>query len=81
MQEAAPFRSCHPGRYFCYMKPKKVQMEDQGTSKLHEDDPELEREFRMLAQLLIDIYLWRREQPNKPSPQGDIDLTNQPPTL
>jgi hypothetical protein len=42
-------------------------------SILHEDDPELEREYRMLAQLLIDIYLWKRERKPKLNPQDEID--------
>lgn len=37
-----------------------------------EDDPELEREFDELAQLLLDAYLWKLEQGRKAG-DGRID--------
>jgi len=36
------------------------------NSRLHEDDPELEREYRMLAQLLIDIYIDKKKKEEQP---------------
>ena len=30
-----------------------------------EDDPALEREYQELAQWLIDVYLWKREEERK----------------
>ena len=55
----------------CSMNNRNDHLEKE--SILHEDDPELEREYRMLAQLLIDIYLWRRKQHRELNPQDDID--------
>jgi hypothetical protein len=39
---------------------------------LHEDDPELERDYRMLARILLDFYYeWQRQQ--KSCPQDGFD--------
>ena len=46
-------------------------------SELREDDPELEREFRELAQWLLDVYLWRLHEERKAYGGGEID--NRPP--
>jgi hypothetical protein len=48
------------------------EQRDQHAAKsvLHEDDPELEREYRMLARLLIDAHLAKLRQQRKPNPQG-----------
>jgi len=46
-------------------------------SELREDDPELEREFRELAQWLLDVYLWRLHEERKAHGGGEID--NRPP--
>jgi hypothetical protein len=45
---------------------------DEGHMPLHEDDPELEREYRMMAELLIDIYFWQKTQKGTPEDSGDF---------
>lgn len=46
------------------------------NAPLHEDDPALEREFRELAQWLLDVYLWKLHEERKKN-GGKID--NHPP--
>lgn len=46
-------------------------------SPLHEDDPELEREFRELAQWLLDVYLWKLHEERKG--RGSSEVDNHPP--
>lgn len=48
------------------------------ASHLHEDDPELEQEFRLLARILIDAYL---AQPTRPVPSPQLDKEHPSPTL
>jgi hypothetical protein len=52
---------------------RKSARELKHASPLHEDDPELEREYRMMAELFIDIYFWKQEQQHKSSPQDQVD--------
>ncbi|HEV2619253.1 MAG TPA: hypothetical protein VGU23_04875 [Acidobacteriaceae bacterium] len=49
-----------------------ARREPERSKILYEEDPELEREYRMFAQLLIDIYLWKREQRKKDYPQDGL---------
>ena len=51
------------------------------NSPLHEDDPELEREFEELAQWLLDVYLWKLEKERNAHSSGEIDKHPPPGTI
>lgn len=44
------------------MKPRDQDFLPMNNRSLSADDPELEREFQMWAQWLLDVYLWKLEQ-------------------
>ena len=45
------------------------------------DDPELEREFELWAQLLLDVYLWKMQQERKASGIPEVDTGPSSPTI
>jgi hypothetical protein len=55
--------------------PKFLKNPREARGALHEDDPGLERDYRALAQWLIDVYLRKRQQAREDRPQDQIDLT------
>ena len=46
-----------------------------------ENDPELERDLRALAQWLFDVYLWRLEEERGARTQGPVDKHPPPLTM
>ena len=42
------------------------------SEPLHEDDPELERDYRMLARILLDFY-YERQRQQKSCPHDGFD--------
>jgi hypothetical protein len=53
--------------------PKKHSARDEAEARELEQDREMEREYRALAQWLIDVYHWKRKQSREQYPQGDVD--------
>lgn len=46
-----------------------------------ENDPELERDLRALAQWLFDVYLWRLDEERKARNPSPVDKGPSPPTM
>lgn len=46
-----------------------------------ENDPELERDLRALAQWLFDVYLWRLDEERKAPNPSPVDKGPAPPTM
>lgn len=63
----------------CDAGPFRRPKEDGST--LHENDPELERDFRTLAQWLLDIHRAKRSQQWDTPPQDGIDSVPPSPTM
>jgi hypothetical protein len=53
-----------------------VMMQHFKGNSFPDEDPELEREFRGLAQWLLDVYLWRLEQERRKA--NDAKTTKKP---
>ena len=55
------------------MSDEHVPKHSRDTSEpLHEDDPELERDYRMLARMLLDFYR-EQQRPQETFPQDGFD--------